>query len=217
MSPTKVWSYCNTCRGQTAHTELRRVCKVHDYIDWRGDAAEWAETYRMLQCQGCSDVQMRVEYWDQHRELDESDFRYFPPRIYRKIPDWAAQLPEDWRSLMREIYDAIATNSFRLAVMGARTLIDLYLTEAIANHGGFDARLDRLVKEGHLGKKARDTLEAALDAGSAAAHRGHKPDIDDLNAVLDITEHLLQSHVLKDAGAVLKASTPQRPPKPPKP
>lgn len=217
MSPDKVWSYCNKCHNETAHTELHQVCNVHDYVDWRGDDSEWAETFRTLQCQGCNDVHMRVEYWDQHRDLDESDYRYYPPRVLRKIPDWAPQMPKDWYSLMREIYDALAAKSYRLAVMGARTLIDLYLTEAIGNHGTFDVRLDRLVQDGHLGKNSKDTLAAALEAGSAAAHRGHKPDIDDLKDVLDITEHLLQSKVLKDAGEALEAATPPRPPKPPKP
>ncbi|HBO0016580.1 DUF4145 domain-containing protein [Pseudomonas aeruginosa] len=210
MSPENVWSYCNKCRQKTAHTERHQVLNEHT----RDDYSQWEETFRMLQCQGCRDVHIRVEYWDQDHDLDDSDFRYFPPRMHRNIPGWARRLPREWYSLMQEIYDALAANSYRLAVMGARTLIDLYLTETIENHGSFAARLDRLVQEGHLGKHQRETLTAALEAGSAAAHRGHKPNIESLNAVLDITEHLLHAYVLKDVGDALKSATPPRPKKP---
>jgi hypothetical protein len=55
-------------------------------------------------------------------------------------------------------------------------------------------------------------LDAALDAGSASIHRGHRPDAQQLNTVMDIVENLLQSlFVLEKATRHLRQATPVRP------
>ncbi|MDX9684331.1 DUF4145 domain-containing protein [Pseudomonas protegens] len=96
---------------------------------------------------------------------------------------------------------------------GARTVIDLYLTEAVGNTGSFEHRLGLLVSSGQLASDDKATLKAALDAGNAAAHRGHTPNEDDLNSVMDIVEHLLHRFVLKQSAASLQKNTPPRPTK----
>lgn len=114
---------------------------------------------------------------------------------------------------MREIYNALHANSRRLAVMGARTLIDLYLTGAVGNHGSFEQRLASLVEAGRISVDDKDVLRAALEAGHAAAHRGHNPNTSELNSVMDIVEHLLHGFVLKQSAATLHKATPPRPQK----
>jgi hypothetical protein len=61
-------------------------------------------------------------------------------------------------------------------------------------------------------------LEAALDAGNAAAHRGHAAKPEEVEIVMDIVENMLHSvYVLHDAAQKLKKSTPLRPARKPKP
>ncbi|MDF3841702.1 DUF4145 domain-containing protein [Pseudomonas citronellolis] len=216
MAKPPVMSHCNRCQGETHHRLVKEVVKAYDHTDHWGNYTEWTKTFRMLECCGCKDIQMRVEHWHSDIPLDESDFNYYPPRVSRRIPSWYQKLPTDWAALMYEVYGALAADSRRLAVMGARTLIDLYMTETIGGDGGFGQRLGRLVDEGYLAKHAKDTLEAALEAGNAAAHRGHTPNIRDMGLVMDIVENLLQLHLLKGDAVKLKERTPQRPPKPPK-
>jgi len=59
-------------------------------------------------------------------------------------------------------------------MMGARALVDIFMTEHLGDIGGFQQKLDSLENEGYLSKVNRQVLEAALEAGHAAAHRGHK-------------------------------------------
>lgn len=216
MAKLPIFSRCNRCQGETRHKELKQVVRDHERDDNWGHHTEWSETFRMLECCGCGSIQMRVEYWHSDIPLDDSDYDYYPPRISRRIPEWSRELPDDWAALMQEVYGALASDSRRLAVMGARTLIDLYLAETAGDHGTFASRLDRLVQDGYLAKNAKDTLEAALEAGNAAAHRGHTPNSNDLGLVMDIVENLLHAHVLKIKAAKLKARTPPRSPKSPK-
>lgn len=216
MATSRLMSHCNKCQQQTRHKTLEVIVREHKNEDEFGQVTEWTKTYRMLECCGCEDIQMRVEYWHSDIPLDETDFDYYPPRVSRRKPDWARKLPRDWTALMHEVYGALASDSRRLAVMGARTLIDLYLAESVGDHGSFAQRLDRLVDDGYLARNAKDTLEAALDAGNAAAHRGHTPNASDISLVMDIVENLLHAHVLKVDAPKLKASIPARPPKPAK-
>ncbi len=55
-----------------------------------------------------------------------------------------------------------------------------------------------------------EILEAALEAGHAAAHRGHNPTIEDVTLVLDIVENLIQPLALKEKAEELRRRTPTR-------
>ena len=71
--------------------------------------------------------------------------------------------------------------------------------------------LDALVAEGHITKRDRLILEAAVEAGNAAAHRGFQPERADLLQVISIVEHLLErEYVLTPGAKALRARTPRR-------
>jgi hypothetical protein len=56
-----------------------------------------------------------------------------------------------------------------------------------------------------------EVLDAALDTGSAAAHRGHAPEISEVDNAMDIVENVLHPvYVLPKRAQVLKATTPPR-------
>jgi hypothetical protein len=126
------------------------------------------------------------------------------------MPKWIFDLPADFQSLINEIYAALHANSKRLALMGTRTLVDLFMNATIGDIGGFQRKLEKLVEDGYLSKKNREILEPALDAGHAATHRAHDPSVEDVNLVFDIVENLLQPLALKIKVENLKKHTPQR-------
>ena len=98
--------------------------------------------------------------------------------------------------------------------MGARTVVDLVILDKVGDVGSFGEKLAALENQGYVGRRNREFVSAALEAGSAAAHRGVAPDIADLNRVMDIVESLLESvYVLKDAADQLRQVTPPRPPR----
>jgi len=103
-------------------------------------------------------------------------------------------------------------------MMGARTLIDMLMVEKVGDVGTFDAKLKQLEGMGVISSRNREVLSAALDVGNAAIHRGHTPDPDDVNAVIDIVENLLQAvYVLPGMAQRLRTNTPRRPKKGAKP
>ena len=94
--------------------------------------------------------------------------------------------------------------------MGSRAVIDVVMLKKVGDAGTFAWKLDALQAQGELSPSSRNFLEAALDAGSAAAHRGHLPSVAELSHVMDIIEHLLQHDLLAAAAASLRRSTPKR-------
>lgn len=112
--------------------------------------------------------------------------------------------------MLREIYAALHANSRRLAMMGARTIVDMYMNDTVGDIGGFDKKLNKLVTDGHLGGQDKDVLKTALEAGHAASHRGHLPSPSEISHVMDIVENLVQKKALQRSAAELKKGTPTR-------
>jgi len=202
------WVHCNQCLRKTRH-EVIAVRKLEEHEDaGSGDWIDWTTTYAMLECRGCGAVTLRRGVISNTLDMDETT--YYPPPIARQIPRWHYELPNEFRYLLKESYIALHAGSKRLAIMGARSLVDLFMNTALGDIGGFKQKLDKLVENGYLSRQNRDVLEVALEAGHAVVHRGHKPEVDDVNLVFDIVENLLQTMVLKKKSEHLKKSTPKR-------
>jgi hypothetical protein len=96
--------------------------------------------------------------------------------------------------------------------MGIRTLIDMVLQEAVGDKGNFQATLIAAVDGGYMTSHEKKALEAAIDAGSAAAHRGFRPNEQQLNDALGITEHLLEGrYIWGPRSSKLHSQIPPRP------
>ncbi len=199
---------CNLCLRETRHEVIARR-KINDEDEPEpGWFVYWTTFYTMLECRGCGSICLRKRIIS--REVDFDETTYYPPPIARKLPHWHHNLDRELGDLLRETYIALHAGSERLAIMGARTLVDLFMNKTVGDIGGFQKKLDQLVKTGYLSKSNRDVLEAALETGHAVAHRGHKPTSEDVNLVFDIVENLLQTMILKRGAQRLKRSTPKR-------
>ncbi len=202
------WVHCNQCLRKTRHDVIacRNLSESEDTP--MGFEIDWFTTYTMLECRGCGGVTLRRRLVSHDVDVDDTD--YYPPPVSRQFPSWGYRLPNDLDALLREIYTALHADSRRLAVMGARALVDMFMNATVGDIGGFQTKLDALVEHGYLSKRNRDILDAALDAGHAVIHRGHDPKADDVGIVFDIVENLLQPLALEKKAADLKKHTPKR-------
>lgn len=72
-------------------------------------------------------------------------------------------------------------DSRRLAIMGARAVLDLGASRMLgANPSNFSAGMQKLVDDKRLTENERKLIDAAFDAGSAAMHRSHQPEVDEV-------------------------------------
>jgi hypothetical protein len=207
---------CNQCRRNTDHRLIKQIPGDTGSEPYEDSAIWWETTFDILQCYGCKDVVVRRTYI--FSEWGEAEVDYFPPRVSRHPPDWKHQLPVEMLLLLEEIYRSLDANNHSLPMMGTRALLDMLICEKIGDVGGFGQKLKELEKEGYVSSKNREVLEAALDAGNAAAHRGYFANTRTVNTVMDIIENLLHAvYVLHDAAEKLRKSTPPRAARGPKP
>jgi hypothetical protein len=74
----------------------------------------------------------------------------------------------------------------------------------------FAKKLDQLHQEGRIGADDKEYLEVLTDAGSAAAHRGWEPDVEQLRVLTSIMEHFVSRFILKDEAVRLRGAIPPR-------
>jgi hypothetical protein len=211
-SEKPLWSHCNECGQETLHKIVRRIQRSRDY-DNDPYTVTAGTNWRILQCCGCNEVAMsRIDWFSEDDPEDTYVPTYFPPRVSRRKPDWLVrrQAP-GYGGLLDEIYTALHADSRRLAMMGARAVIDRAVAKKIGDRGNFSVGLDELQKNNLLSQQERAIIEAAFEAGSAAMHRGHQPTIDSLNTVIDIVERVVHAEVLEEKAKELAAATPKRP------
>lgn len=203
--------HCNTCGHETKHEIIahRQQQGSQPYDD--DISVWWVTDYTLFECCGCEAVCLRKTYHFSEWDRDAEQVEFFPPPISRDLPVWSNRLPADEQALITEVYRALAADSPRLVLMGARALVDMFMLRQIGDVGGFEQKLRKLQDEGYLSVKNREVLAAALDAGSASAHRGFTPSAEHLDAVMDIVENVLHTDLLRDVASELRSAVPKRP------
>lgn len=210
-SPRVERVYCNSCGRETRHEVLFTVnTKDTEMVDDEFEVG-WYHHHGVLKCLGCETVCLRLEsYFSESGHGDPPQTTFYPPPLARRAPDWLEDVPESQQALLKEVYAALQADSRRLAVMGMRAVLDLYLVTKVEDRGTFTEKLTQLSEQGFIGVRQRDVLAAAIETGHAAAHRGYQPTQEAMQAVLDIVENLLQAELLHPTATALRAATPPR-------
>lgn len=211
-------SYCNECLQETNHDLI--ATRHRRWVETDSDGTPVGDEttdYDFVQCRGCENVSLRRRHIGLGEREESVD--YFPPAVSRRLPAWLSGVSFfDWdgpkmriRELLREVYSALYSGSNRLAMMGARAVVDIALTDKLGDIGGFGQKLDGAEKKGWVTPAHRKVLATAIDAGNAVAHRGYRPEKKHLDLVLDIVEHLVQLlYILETNAQNLAKQTPQR-------
>lgn len=229
---TVIKAYCAACEGE-------RNCEVAGHKSEGGDDDHycWHRDWYLLACRGCDNIfaqsistnseDLSYDYGngEEIREHVET-IRMWPPRSRRRTPDWypyglrpnLATLPIT--SAMRELYGALDNDLNVFAGIGLRTVFDVAAEKlGISSDLTFEEKLDALTKANLVTDADREHLAVLVDAGSASAHRGWKPDNAELDTLVEILEGFIsktfvEPHRAKqtaDKIAKLKSNVPPRP------
>lgn len=210
-------SWCNSCGRTTDHRVTHSDSK--ELYDAGDSAAE--ERTLVIQCLGCKEPAIRREIWHFDRTPDPSNAggqivneQYQPPRRWWRVPEWLDRLDPDLRDIIAEVYSATNDDQFRLLAMGVRTTLDYVMVKIVGDVGSFEEKLNAMVAAGHLSSKQSEMLATVIDAASAAAHRGFKPNRELLKEMMAATESVIRDHYL--TSPMLKQMKTLVPPRPPR-
>jgi hypothetical protein len=94
---------------------------------------------------------------------------------------------------IREIYSSLKTGNLRLTVLGVRALLEQVMLEHVEDKGSFVKNLDQFEQAGFISRIQREAIVPVIEAGHASMHRGFKATEQQVEAILDITENLIES------------------------
>lgn len=201
--------YCNRCHSGTQHAERGNCKKVDKAFDEASRTTiHFAETYSLLQCLVCGQARMQVVLWNS--ESDESSAQVHPPPEIRRPPTWVEHVERPLRAALMDVYTALNAGMHAIALMGVRSLLDVWVSSNTSNDNNFGNKLAQLVALGTLSARQVELLNATFDAGSAAIHRGYTPSKVDTLSALEAVENLLQQQHLVPKIEALKGNTPTR-------
>lgn len=196
----------------------------------------WGNTdYRILVCRGCDEPYFqREEVFSEDVDHQQNPITgeweaylpsliaYWPSPSKRERPAWFDELPlidTTLSQLMNDVYTCLNYDIRIPAAIAARTCFDR-ATELLGIEPSepFAKKLILLAKQGKISSDEIISLGALTDAGNAAAHRGWRPNTNELDTMMSILEAFLhRSFVLAKAANALKLKIPAKPKRSPKP
>ena len=85
------------------------------------------------------------------------------------------------------------------------------MVEKVNDRGAFGKNLDELFRQGFISQTQREHLAQVIEGGNATIHRGFIPSADQVHALLDIAENVVEALYITPARAkVLKGKIPPR-------
>jgi len=197
---------------------------VRDSATTLEGAATSYQTYQVVQCRECRSttycIDTRIHPGPMMGDSYTESTLYHPPLPFRLKPGWYDELPEFYRHILDEVYQALDNSLFFLASSGTRTALDILIVEKIGDIGSFKDKIARLCAAGMIDSAEQDMLLAAIDAGSASAHRNYRPNDEAMNHMMDILEEIFHKMIIapeRKQGLAAKAkalreTTPKRKP-----
>ena len=173
----------------------------------------------VLECCGCERIYFRKDFWLSEWEGVETS--YWPAPVRRQRPTWLEKIEASERNLgmlLDEMYTALNNDLRVLTAIAARTVLDrASQLLGVDPATDFKEKLRCLCADGRIGLDEKETLKLLVDAGSAAAHRGWRPTVDEIGTMVGVVETFIhRSFVLRGGIEKLGASLPARPKRWPK-
>jgi hypothetical protein len=218
--------HCPAC-GPNRYADI--VAK-HEQRDDDEESGVWFHaTHAVLKCRGCGSVYCKKttlfsEDMD-HRENPytgewepylPSTETFWPSPVRREQPTWIGKIAaanSGLADLLSDVYGALDADLRVPAAIALRTVFDSS-TELLGIDAakGFAEKLNDLQSLGKISSDEKTILETLTDAGSAAAHRGWRPSLSELDTMASIIEsYLYRTFVLGDEAATLRRGIPPRP------
>ena len=212
--------HCNACMLKTNHeliyTQKNKWSEDVDDAENCPPFHGWDE-YSFVRCLGCDSFRFIHEAWDAGCDLPYTN--YYPSTISRPLPKWLNGesglrfvLSQTFvPTLLRQIYRAYHAQSYALAAMGIRSIIEQMMIDIVSDKGSFEKNLSNFQQQGYISLKQKEFLQKTIELGHAAIHRGHQPTAEDIRRSLDITEPILETVYVHEGHADhLGQSTPRR-------
>lgn len=182
--------FCNSCERESTHFSL-----AHGRINVKTTKNNGTyQTYEVLQCRECRNITFSLSNWIYHGHImgdpDMEDITHYPPLSFRSKPKLYKKLDKKFRAVLDEVYTALDNSLFLIASTGTRTALDKMIEDKIGDIGTFKKKIETLEQKKIVNEEEKELLLTVIDAGSASAHRGFRPNKESMNHIMDIAERI---------------------------
>ncbi len=218
MKSEIIKTYCGSCQKETNQTieyknhevePLEVLAKNDKSFETKSFWMVGFNIWQISKCNGCEKLTFK-HILKTERDKSKDIVFQFPKEYTRKIPEWYRKLPIKYLEILKEVYFSINVGSFILALIGIRTLLDIYIVDKIGDVGTFKQKLNKLVEKGIITKSKLNSLHTTINAGNASAHRGYKPTKEVLLKLIDVVDNLLESEIIDKESILIKNKIPLR-------
>jgi hypothetical protein len=214
MAEDALKGHCPQCDAD------RNAAVVAAYKEEVNEVVWGSAEFKILKCLGCGTVYVQIyqlcseniEYDEEGDAFLEPEIKYWPRPVKVKMSiRHFFSVPTEINRLLDEIREAINNNLFSLAAMGIRSALEQIIVDRVGDQGNFIKNVDAFQRAGYLSVRERNTLEALLEAGHAAIHRGWHPTEQDVDTLWEIAGHVLDSvYVHQEQASTLEKKLPSR-------
>lgn len=195
--------HCPDCGPERSSDVVASHCD-----DWAHETIPiWTrDIYMILKCRGCGATYLKhAHYFSEDEEYDtdpetgefqshiDPTITYWPTPSRRARPNWFDELKDRaLKQLLGEVYLALDADQRVLAAIGIRTALDRAMVLLGADESdNFARKLNALQEKELISISDKEILLVLTDAGGAAAHRAWRPEVSELNLILDGAESFL--------------------------
>jgi hypothetical protein len=113
--------------------------------------------------------------------------------------------------LIHELYVCIQNDCRRSAAMAVRALLEQVMIDKVGDQGSFAGNIREFQAKGFISATQQKFLETVIEAGHATMHRAFKPTSEDLIALVNIAESVVESaYVNEHRAAQLQKGIPPK-------
>ena len=190
---------CRACNRETTH-EVQSV-----WIDSGGDPADilWSDETTVLECAGCQSITLSIEHWNSENADDQgsgfTQTELYPPRSdkFRKLSlRYPRMLPAQIGSLYFATYNAAVSGSPWLAMIGIGSIIEASCHQQGFDKGALQEKINQLLENQNINKSQAAVLHLVRNARNVAAHEFREPSNDQLVAIWDVLNNLIESTLI---------------------
>jgi hypothetical protein len=203
MEEKIIKSGCTSCHKKTNHKILFLVLeRPPKEAEYQAEAK-----YIVVQCCGCDNISFRYEFHDYENifqiDIDEWDhekeIKLYPGFIegYHGLSH-IHYMPSDIKKIYQETLNAINNNSFVLAGVGLRMIIEAITINKKIDGKSLLQKINNLSKKGLISKNDSDRLHAIRFLGNDAAHEIKEYKVEQILLAFEILEHVLKTLYIFD-------------------
>ena len=197
-------THCNECGKIINHQILMDYCEygqdildsdydlIHGKIDY---TADFRHDYQIIKCSGCDTISYRnFYYFSEYQDLDNDGTweEIFPASIKRKKEDYkylAAKLLQ----IYNEVITAYNDGCFILCAAGIRAILEGICKDKGITKGKLDKKIKMMCEKGFVSQQYENILHILRFLGNDVLHELQKPTQEEIEAALDIIEHVIES------------------------